>query len=164
VSLVTLDGGEKKDITLSGNVTDLDLSEDGLRAVAVIRDKSEIAVLPIPAAATDPSLIDVKAIDGEFFGSVALSTDASVALLYTNAVPSDHLTIVGLGQGPDYLTHRTVALKAPVSAVFPAGDALHAIVLQTTAPGSSKAGAFSVVPTAKLLSRRSWARTRRRTR
>ena len=48
VSLVTLDGGEKKDITLSGNVTDLDLSEDGLRAVAVIRDKSEVAVLPIP--------------------------------------------------------------------------------------------------------------------
>jgi hypothetical protein len=152
VSLVALDNGEKKDITLSGEVTDVDLSEDGTRAVAVVRQNAEAVVLPIPAAASDPSVIDVKKIDGELFGSVALSTDASVALLYTNAVPNDHLTILSLAQGPDYLTQRTVALKAPVEAVFPAGDAQHAIVLQKTAPGSTKAGAFSVVPTFKVLS------------
>ena len=152
VSFVSLDSGTRNDVTLSGNVTDLDLSEDGLRAVAVVRDNSEVFVLPVPGAATDPKLIDSKVVSGEFFGSVALSSDASVALLYTNAIDSDHLSIMQLGPGPDYLTHRTVALKAPVSAVFPAADALHAIVLQKTLAGSTKAGAFSVVSTAAQLS------------
>lgn len=152
VSLVALDTGTRTSVTLSGAVTDLDLSDDGSRAVAVVRDKSEVAVLPIPAATTDPGVIDVKAIPGELFGSVSLSPDASVALLYTNAVPSDHLTILKLGPGTDYLTHRTVALKAPVKAVFSAGDAEHAIVFQETAPGSAKAGAFSVVTTGAALS------------
>lgn len=152
VSFVSLTLGTRTDVTLSGEVTDLDLAEDGQRAVAVVREKSEMFVLPVPGASTDPNLIDKKAIAGELFGSVSLSTDASVALLYTNAVDSDHLTIVKLGAGPDYLTHRTVALKAPVTAVFPAPDAQHAVVLQKTAPGSTKAGAFSVVSTVAQLS------------
>jgi len=152
VSLVSLDTGGRTDVTLGGAVTDLDLSEDGARAVAVVREKSEVSVLAIPGVATNPTLVDTKAIDGETFGSVALSADASVALLYTNAIPNDHLTILKLTQATDYLTHRTVSLKAPVKAVFPAADALHAIVLQQPAAGSSKAGAFSVVPTAQLLS------------
>lgn len=152
VSFVSLATGARTDIQLTGPVTDLDLAEDGQRAVAVVRDTSEVFVLPVPGAASDPNSIDKKAISGEFFGSVALSTDASVALLYTNAIESDHLTILKLGPGTDYLTHRTVALKAAVSAVFPAPDAKHAIVLQKTAPGSSKAGAFSVVSTIAQLS------------
>ncbi len=147
VSLVSLDDGTRTDVTLSGNVTDLDLSDDGSRAVAVVREKSEIAVLPVPGIATDPSTFDTKQIPGETFGSVSLSPGASVALLYTNATANDHLSIVDLRAGSTYLDSRTVALKAPVSAVFPSEDALHAVVLQTTAPGSSKAGAFSVVPT-----------------
>ncbi|MBI3202335.1 MAG: hypothetical protein HYZ29_12405 [Myxococcales bacterium] len=152
VSFVSLKSGTRTDLPLSGNVTDLDLSEDGKRAVAVVRDTSEVFVLPVPGAASDPNSVDKQAIAGELFGSVALSTDASVALLYTNAVASDHLTILKLVPGADYLSHRTVALKAPVSAVFPAPDAQHAIVLQKTAAGSTKAGAFSVVSTVAQLS------------
>ena len=152
VSFVSLASGARTDLPLSGNVTDLDLSEDGLRAVAVVRDTSEVFVLPVPGAASDPTSIEKKTVSGEFFGSVALSTDASVALLYTNALANDHLTILNLLAGPEFLTHRTVALKAPVSAVFPAPDAKHAIVLQKTLAGSSKAGAFSVVSTAAQLS------------
>lgn len=147
VSLVSLTDGTRTDVALSGNVTDLDLSDDGSRAVAVVRDKSEIAVLPVPGVATAPTVFDTKQIPGETIGSVSLSPGATVALLYTNATANDHLSIVDLRAGSTYLDARTVALKAPVSAVFPAEDALHAVVLQTTAPGSSKAGAFSVVPT-----------------
>jgi len=73
-------------------------------------------------------------------------------LLYTNAFSNDHLTILDLAPGSDYLSHRTVALKAPVSAVFPAADAQHAIVLQDPLFGSTKKGAFSVVPTAASIS------------
>ena len=152
VSFVSLKTGTRTDLPLSGHVTDLDLSDDGQRAVAVVRDTSEVFVLPVPGAASDPNSIDKQAIAGELFGSVALSTDASVALLYTNAVASDHLTILNLVPGPGYLSHRTVALKAPVAAVFPAPDAQHALVLQKTLAGSTKAGAFSVVSTVAQLS------------
>ncbi len=152
VSFVSLKTGTRTDLPLSGHVTDLDLSDDGKRAVAVVRDTSEVFVLPVPGAASDPNSIDKQAIAGELFGSVALSTDASVALLYTNAVASDHLTILNLVPGPGYLSHRTVALKAPVAAVFPAPDAQHALVLQKTLAGSTKAGAFSVVSTVAQLS------------
>jgi hypothetical protein len=152
VSFVSLKTGTRTDLPLSGHVTDLDLSDDGKRAVAVVRDTSEVFVLPVPGAAGDPNSIDKQAISGELFGSVALSTDASVALLYTNAVASDHLTILNLVPGPGYLSHRTVALKAPVAAVFPAPDAQHALVLQKTLAGSTKAGAFSVVSTVAQLS------------
>jgi hypothetical protein len=147
VRFVPLDGGTPSARTLSGPITDLDLSADGRRAVAVVRDSSELFVLEIPSAASDAAAVESTAVPGEFFGSVALSPDASAALLFTNAVPSDRLTIVQLAPGPDHLSHRTVAVKSPVRAVFPAPDARHAIVLQDPARGSTKAGAFSIVST-----------------
>ena len=152
VSFVDLGTGTRTPITLSGEITDLDLSEDGTRAVAVVRESSEVFVLPVPGVLAAPADMDQVQVDGELFGSVALSADTSVALLYTNAVPNDHMTILSLAAGAGYLGHRTVALKAPVQAVFPAPDAQHAIALGSTTAGSSKAGAFSVVPTAALLS------------
>ncbi len=146
VGLVDLRTGEISPIQLSGEVTDLDLSEDGTRAIAVVRENSEVSVLPIPEAATDPSTVQTQVVDGELFGSVALPPQAGVALLFTNALPNDRLTIVKTALSPDFLTHRTVSLKSPVSAVFAAPDAEHAIAFQL-AGSSSKKGAFSVVPT-----------------
>jgi hypothetical protein len=82
---------------------------------------------------------------------VSVSEKGDVALLYTNATPNDHLTILKTAPGADYLAYRTVALKAPVKAVFPAPDSAHAIALLSPGEGSSKPGAFSVVPLAKDL-------------
>lgn len=145
VGVVTLSTGQRTTITLSGNVTDLDLSEDGNRAVAVVRSASEVAVLPIPDVITS-SFFPTVTIDGEEFGSVSLSPDSNVALLYENAVDNDHVTILSL-DSQSYLEHRTVALKAPVQAVFVAPDAQNALALEATPDGSTKAGAFSVIPT-----------------
>jgi hypothetical protein len=145
VRFVPLDGSPASARSLSGPITDLDLSADGTRAVAVVRDRSEVFVLDIPAAATDAAAVEKASVPGELFGSVSLSPDGSAALLYTNAVPSDRVTILHLGAGDDRLSYRTVAVKSPVRAVFPAPDARHAIVLQDTAAGSTKPGAFSVV-------------------
>jgi hypothetical protein len=147
VRFVPLDGSTPTALTLSGAVTDLDLSEDGRRAVAVVRERSELSVLPIPEAISDPTIVETASIPGEVFGSVSLSPDASAALLFTNAVPNDRLTVVRLVAGPDYLSHRTVAVKSPVRAVFAAPDARHALVLQDPAENSTKAGAFSIVST-----------------
>jgi DNA-binding beta-propeller fold protein YncE len=152
IGLVDLLTGERTSLLLSGHVTDLDLSEDGSLAVAVVREKSEVVLLPVPGIAIDPSLGQSVTIQGELFGSVVLAADASRALLYTNAVPNDHLTILELAPGPNQLMHRTVSVKTPVQAVFPAPSAQHAITLQSPGAGSSKAGAFSVVPTSMQVS------------
>jgi DNA-binding beta-propeller fold protein YncE len=146
VGLVDLTTSQRTSLTLSGQVTDLDLSEDGSLAVAIVRERSEVVLLPIPELAGDPSATESVTIAGELFGSVVLSADASRALLFTNAVPNDHLTILELAPGPNHFAHRTVSVKTPVQAVFPAPSALHAIALQSPGAGSSKAGAFSVVP------------------
>lgn len=148
IGVVSLTTGNSSVITLSGPVTDLDLSADGKRAVAVVRSQSDVSILPIPDVATDPSSVVTEHIDGETFGSVSLSPDASVALLYTNATPNDHVTI--LNSGASGTTHRTVSLMAPVEAVLATPDGQNAIALQTPAAGSSRAGAFSVIPTAVL--------------
>lgn len=205
VVIVELATGTRVSITLSGAVTDLDLSDDGTRAIAVVRapgvleadagaeagaggtsgsggasgaagaagvagagvagagaggsaggtsvdagppPSSEVALLPIPGIFTAPTLFDTVTIAGEVVGSVSVSEDGGVALLYTNATPNDHLTLLTTAPGPTYLALRTVALKAPVQAVFPTPDGAHAIALLNPALGSTKAGAFSVVPIA----------------
>ncbi len=201
IGIVTLTSGDLTSVTLPAAVTDLDLTEDGTRAVAVMRGgdtveppdagpdasdadpdddggndsggndsgsedaadaahtgdagfdaapppptDSKVAVLPIPAIAGDSTRFDVVTLPGERVGSVALSPDARTALLYTNAFDNDRLTIVSIAPGADYLAHRTVALKAPIRAVFAAPDASHAIALLEPGAGSARPGAFSVVP------------------
>ncbi len=205
VGIVSLTSGARVTVTLSGPVTDLDLTDDGARAIAVVRapgafgqtdggagsagaagsgaagaagaggaagaaggtgaagaagttgidagppPSSEVALLPIPGIFTAPGVYDSVTIDGEVVGSVSVSENGGVALLYTNAFANDHLTMLTTAAGPEYLSKRTVALKAPVSAVFPTPDGAHAIALLTPAAGSTKAGAFSIVPVSAVL-------------
>lgn len=204
VGIVEIATGTRVSVTLSGAVTDLDLSDDGTRAIAVVRapgvfeapdagteagaggtsgsggtsgaagaagaagagvagagaggsaggtgidagppPSSEVALLPIPGIFSAPSVYDNVTIADEVVGSVSVSENGGVALLYTNATPNDHLTMLTTAPGASYLALRTVALKAPVQAVFPTPDGAHAIALLNPAPGSTKAGAFSVIP------------------
>lgn len=107
---------------------------------------SEIVLLPLPEALEpDTELVSLQ-VPGELFGSVALAAQANRALLYTNAIPSDRVTLAEVdGSG-----FRTVALKAPITAVFPTPDGSHAITLQGQAANSTKPGAFSVIPASVL--------------
>jgi hypothetical protein len=206
VGIVTLATGNRVSVTMPAAVTDLDLTDDGTRAVAVMRGgdappppdggadaetdgagdsgdasnvsdagdagdavdargagdarqdsaspvpvDSKVAVLPIPAIATNPTGFEVVTIAGERMGSVALSPDGRSALLYTNAFDNDRMTILSIGDGAGRLSYRTVSLKAPVRAVFAAPDASHAIALLEPGAGSTKPGAFSIVPIASNL-------------
>ena len=220
VGIVSMLTGEIVSIDLGGAVTDLDLSEDGSQAIAVVREpasavdagpnggpfdsgvatdstaasdseapgdgmapvdgampgdgappgdgsprgdaaaeatpvvdagprppaNSEVTVLPIPGIFNSPGDFESVTIAGETAGSVSWSPDSRVALLYSNATANDHLTILVTAPGAGFLSYRTVALKAPVLAVFPAPDAEHAIALLTPGAGSTKIGAFSIVP------------------
>lgn len=146
VGVVELVSGSRVAVTLSAPVTDLDLSEDGSFALAVARATSEVALLPVPAIFSDPASFESLTLPNQTIGSAALAASGALALLYTNAVASDHLTSLDLRPGDTFLQHRTVGLRAQVSAVFPTPDAAHALALLTPGAGSTRAGAFSVVP------------------
>jgi hypothetical protein len=173
---IDLTSGATREIDLGGVITDLDLSADGARAVAVIRalaepdpdpsdaggsvdagadagaappspgtSASQAVFISIPAGLTDPAERRTLTVPGGGAGSVALSTDGARAVLFSNALGSGVVTLVG----PD-LEYRSVDLIAPVRAVFLTADAAHAIALQDPPRGSIKKGAFSVLSLAAV--------------
>jgi hypothetical protein len=142
VTVINLADGSRWSWTLSGPVTDLDLSDTGDRAVAVVRSQSRVAVLPVPGSAQAP--FDDVLIDGETVGSVVIAPQGKAAVLYTNAVPVSRLTVLGLAGRPAY---NTIALHAPVLSVFASPSAQHALVIHNSFNGMAftSPGAFSVV-------------------
>lgn len=153
LTAVALDTGTRTTITLPGPVTDLDLSDKGDRAVAVIRSTSQAVILPIPAVLGAPATFTTVTLTGETVGSVALAPGGTRGLLYTNASETERLSILDLTVEPP--PFRTVRLYSPVLAVFSAPDAAHAVVLHDKTAGTDGAagspGAFSIVPVANVL-------------
>ncbi len=136
VGIVDLQTGTLGSVQLSGAVTDLDLTADGSRAVAVVRDTSEVAVIPLGNGIPDPSTITEVTIAGETVGSASIAADGATVLLYTNAISVNRLTVLTLGSPP---TYRVVKLHAPVLAVFPTTDASNAVVFHGDSPPASAA-------------------------
>ncbi len=144
VTVLSLDTGARAKVTLSGPATDLDLTDAGTRAVAVVRDKAQVAILPVPEIFQNPSTFTTVDVTGETIGSVALAPGGATGLLYTNASAVERLTVLRLGPPPEV---RTVKLYSPVLAAFVAPDARHAVVVHDkTAGPSGSPGAFSLVP------------------
>jgi hypothetical protein len=126
IGIVDLASSVRGSITLSGAVTDLDVASDGKRAVAVVRDTSEVAVLPLDGGIPDAASITHVTVTGEIVGSVALAPAGSTAILYSNATTVERLTVMTLAPAP---TYRVVKLHAPVLSVFATADAASAVVL-----------------------------------
>jgi len=126
VGVVDLATGLRSSIALSGAVTDLDVSSDGKRAVAVVRDTSEVAILPLDAGAPTIASVTHVTVSGEVVGSVALAPSGTTAILYSNATTLERLTVMTLAPAPSY---RVVKLHAPVLSVFATADAANAVVL-----------------------------------
>jgi hypothetical protein len=148
ITTVSLDTGALADITLSGAVTDMDVTDTGDRAVAVVRDTSEVAVFPV----ADPAAKTSVTVTGETIGSVSLSPGGTKALLYTNAIAIESFTILDLGALTAPSPFRTVRLHSPVLGIFSSPDAQYAVVLHDATSGPTGApGAFSVVSIAQDL-------------
>jgi hypothetical protein len=103
---------------------------------------SYVAALPLAALFEDPTAFTQVGIAAEV-GSIAVAPEGDVALLYTNATPNDFLTIFDTRA---LEVVRTVDVQAPVRAVLPSPDGLHAIAVLDKTPGSKKAGGFSLIP------------------
>jgi hypothetical protein len=171
---IELASGQTREIDLGGELTDLDLSADGRRAVAVIRGGS---VSSPPAAVPDGGAADAGAFDAGSDGGATTEARASQAVFIDipeglagaagrSVVSSTTETFGSVALSPDGshavlfttarpsgritlvgpdLTARAVDLLAAVRAVFVTADGSHALALQDPAPGSLRKGAFSVV-------------------
>src|SRR5690606_28674381 len=114
LDVVTLEeGGQKVSLELAAEVTDLDLAPTG-RAVAVVREFSEIAVFDVDAL-LEHAPVRYKKVTGELIGSVTLSPDGQRAVLFTTTGESDRLTIVETDD-PE-LPLRTVSTETPIASV-----------------------------------------------
>ena len=83
LKLVDLSAGTVTDLAVGANPTDLDLTPDGARAIAVCRTASELCLYDT-ADPTAPAVV-VPLPRDEIFGSIAVSADGSQALLYSTA-------------------------------------------------------------------------------
>lgn|SRR6478735_2573851 len=128
-------------MTLPAPITDLDLAPTG-RAVAVLRDLSEIIVFDVDQVLVDPDDYATKIIDGETVGSVELTIDGERAVLFTTAEDNDRLSIVDTSLVD--LPVRTVDTETAIASVRTSPDGLHAIALAKPSVGTST-GAFTVV-------------------
>jgi hypothetical protein len=159
-ALVRLDGstklgvvevatGERDEIELGNFVTDLDLSEDGTTAFAVIGSAestvSTLVVIPVPIGSTDASTYRKFEVPSVVSRSVSMSPDGGLALMYSNAAPNPYLAVLTSDDGWENHVSRALDLKAPVRAVFAAPKGPHGIAFQETAATSTKRGAFSLI-------------------
>jgi hypothetical protein len=177
VTLVDLASGDLSTILLPGAVTDLDLVADSKSALAVVRGDardaipsagdagaggeagasavtpteihSTLAILPIPGIFEAPAAFDTVTID-EIFGLVNIAPQSTAALLYTNAVPNSHVTVLETAPGASYLSHRTVDVRGYVHDVFPSPDGAYAIAALVAKDKAGKPG-FAAIPVANDL-------------
>ncbi len=141
ITIVSLENDTRSTITLSGSVTDMDLADTGDRAIAVARETSQVAVIPI----ADPATFQTVTITGETIGSVSIAPGGQKGLLYTNATAAERFTILNIGAQTD--PYRVVRLYSPVLGIFSTPNAQHAVVLHDkTAGEGGTPGAFSLVP------------------
>jgi len=147
-------------------VTDLDLSKDGSVAVAVSRPitsasdnlggasamedaQSVIGLLPIDKIFDDPSSFELVYTD-EFVGSTVVADDGSQILLFTNGIKSSLLLILET----ETKKFRSLDLRGPLQAAFISQDARFAVALMSPPSGSTKKGAFALIPLEKDASAR----------
>jgi hypothetical protein len=138
VGVVDLASGVRTVVTLSGPVTDVDVSVDGARAVAVVRATGEVAIIPLAGSAPTPAAVTHLTVPGETIGQVTLTADGQAAVLYSNAVAAERLTVLTLGSAPAF---HVVKLHDSVLSALPTPDGKFAIVLHPADALTGAAGA-----------------------
>jgi len=156
VEIIDLASDARQVLTLESNVTDLDLSADGKSATAVLGDATppEVVSFAVPSPGVEPAQFERAAIPGELVRSVTLAPSDQLALLYANAVPSNHVTLLDTAPGQHHFEFRTVDVQGAVRGIYVAPDSQTAITFQAPPAGSSKKGLFSIVPTTAVRSPR----------
>ncbi|MFT3775838.1 MAG: hypothetical protein QM820_61625 [Minicystis sp.] len=113
----------------------------------MVRETSQVALLPVPGVVADPASASLVQVDATI-GSAALASASPVAFFYTNATPSPLLAVMDTSAAPP--SARTILMRAPILGVFATADAAHAVVLhdQLDDAGSHYPAAVSLAPIA----------------
>ncbi len=117
IRVVRLSGaetGEVSTIVLSAPATDVDLSKDGTKAYAVLRDTSELAIVDMSQGLPGQAQMQVVEFPDTAFGSMVLSPQDEEIVLYTNASSEESIVVVSL---TDSYSARTVRLKKSIRSV-----------------------------------------------
>jgi DNA-binding beta-propeller fold protein YncE len=101
IQLSGASAGQMMPVPLPSVPSDVDLSPDGSRAYAVLRDSSSLAVVDVPGDGMDPTGVEYIDLGGVIAGSLVLSDGGDRGLLFTNASLREEITIVDLS-GPGY--------------------------------------------------------------
>jgi hypothetical protein len=122
------------------DISDLELAPNGEFAIAVVRDRSMVLELEVPAAfdtdaAKRAAAVTSFTIQGELVGSATIAPQADRVLLYTTAVDVQRITILTLD---GKTAPKTVALRKTVKAVAIAPDGQTALIIHKKALGDPK--------------------------
>jgi DNA-binding beta-propeller fold protein YncE len=141
LSLAGATRGQSWVIDLPSIPSDLDLAPDGLRAYAVLRESSKLAVIDVPGDGFAPADTELVDLGGEVVGSLVLSADGATGLLFTNAFAAERISVVRLDQaGYPLITYPLEKTIRHVQ-LNPAGD--KAIIVHARSPGDpQQAGSF----------------------
>ena len=112
-----------------------------------MRDTAEVSILPLGGSAPAASAVTTLTITGETIGQVTLTAGGKVAVLYSNAVAAERITVLTLGATPAF---HVVKLHAPVLSALPTPDGKFAVVLHPAdaAPDAGVADADAGAPAA----------------
>jgi hypothetical protein len=109
-------------------------------------EESHIILLPTATIFEAPTSYTVVSTE-QVVGSAVVARDASYVLLFTNATDSPYVSILETAEQ----RIRVVDLKAPVLAAFLSDDAANSVVLMKAPTGSTKLGAFALLPVTRDL-------------
>lgn len=113
--------------------SDVDLSPDGDRAYAVLRESAQLAIIDIPGDAVDPTGVELIELGEAAAGSLVLSRDGRRGALFTNATAREQITVIDLDT-PDFTRDTWPLQKSVRTAHFdPSGDKL--LVVHAKAAG-----------------------------
>jgi hypothetical protein len=135
--IVTLTGagaGQMQTLPLPAVPTDVDLTADGSRAYAVLRESSALAVVSLPGSGDELPVVEIVDLGGAPVGSLSITGDGRRGVLYTNATEAEQLTVIELDQ-PGF-PHRHFPLQKSVRAVHLAPDGATAVIVHAKAPGA----------------------------
>ncbi|HET9958275.1 MAG TPA: hypothetical protein VFQ61_27460 [Polyangiaceae bacterium] len=144
ISVLALPSGARRDIELGSTITDLDLSENGELAYAVLGPEHAVVTVPL-SAPTESSRWPRTELPEESFGALRLNADESAAVVYSTVLDSTRATVLDVSPRGELSAPRSFELISRVSAMFASPDPRFALSFQQPAPGSTRRGVFSLI-------------------
>jgi DNA-binding beta-propeller fold protein YncE len=132
---VELETGEIIDTVLGGVPTDIDLTPEGDRLIAVVRELSQLVIMLVPESIGEPESLTVIDCAPLTVGSAVITSDGARALLFTNALNQRAMMLVDLESGRSQVT----LLRKGVRSVALSPDGMTAIILHNKTPGDPEA-------------------------